>query len=296
MTSFSLFTLFVSYLERFLHLDPNLFRLVAVIFIGLLGLSLLFPSLGAKFEVWIGRTLQPIQNRLQGKGEGNGLAGGFVAGFSIGLVWAPCAGPILATIATLAATQSVNFQVILLTFAYALGLGIPLFLISLGGSLIFSRMRRFTRYTGRVQQAFGVLMIAMAILIYTNYDKTLQLKVLEVFPSYGNLVNGLETNKTVSQQLDALKGITPVAATTTADGKLPDFGPAPEFAGISQWLNGGPFTLSQLKGKVVLVDFGPTAASTAFGPFLILRLGTRNTDRTTLCSSGSMPPSSLLKN
>ena len=277
MTSFSIFTLFVSYLERFLHIDPNVFRLIAVIIIGLLGLALLFPSLGAKFEVWISQVLQPLQTRLQGNGESQGFGGGYVAGFSIGLVWAPCAGPILATIATLAATQSVNFQVILVTLAYALGLGIPLFLVSLGGSFLFARMRKFTKYTGRVQQVFGVIMICVALLIYTNYDKTIQLKILEAFPSYGSLVNGLETNKTVSQQLDALKGVAPATAAASSDGTLAgqfpngtdtnksqastgglglaDLGPAPEFTGIAQWLNSRPLNLAQLKGKVVLVDF-----------------------------------------
>ena len=79
MTSFSLFTLFVSYLERFLHIDANVFRLVAVIIIGLLGISLLFPALGAKFETWINNVLQPLQNKLQGQGEGTGFGAGYVA-------------------------------------------------------------------------------------------------------------------------------------------------------------------------------------------------------------------------
>jgi len=255
MTSFSIFTLFVSYLERFLHIDANVFRLVAVVIISLLGVSLLFPSLGAKFEAWINNVLQPLQNKLQGNSEGQGFGAGYVAGFSIGLVWAPCAGPILATIATLAATQSVNFQVLLVTLAYALGLGVPLFLVSLGGSVIFARMRKVTKYTGIVQQVFGVIMIGVAVLIYTNYDKTIQLKILEAFPSYGNLLNGVENNQIVSDQLDSLRGRAPRTATDADGGKLTDRGPAPEFTGITHWLNGGPLTLAQLRGKVVLVDF-----------------------------------------
>lgn len=254
MTSFSIFTLFVSYLERILHIDANVFRLVAVVIIGLLGVSLLFPALGAKFEAWINNVLQPLQNKLQGQGEGQGFGSGYVAGFSIGLVWAPCAGPILATIATLAATQSVNFQVLLVTLAYALGLGIPLFLVSLGGSVIFARMRKVTKYTGVVQQAFGVIMIGVAVLIYTNYDKTIQLKILEAFPSYGNLLNGVENNKIVHDQLDSLRGKTTTAPGADT-GMLKDLGPAPEFTGITNWLNSKPLTLADLKGKVVLVDF-----------------------------------------
>ncbi len=255
MTSFTLFTLFVSYLERILHIDANVFRLMAVVIIGLLGISLLFPALGARFEAWINQVLQPLQNRLQGQGEGTGFGAGYVAGFSIGLVWAPCAGPILATIATLAATQSVSFQVILVTLAYAVGLGIPLLLVSLGGSVIFARMRKVNKYTGIIQQAFGVVMIAVALLIYTNYDKTIQLKILEAFPSYGNLLSGVENNKIVSDQLDSLRGTKATQATAGMGGKLADLGPAPEFTGITNWLNSPPLTLASLKGKVVLVDF-----------------------------------------
>ena len=255
MTSFTLFTLFVSYLERFLHIDANVFRLVAVVVIGLLGLSLLFPALGARFESWVNQVLQPLQNRLQGKEEGQGFGAGYVAGFSIGLVWAPCAGPILATIATLAATQAVSFQVILVTLAYAVGLGIPLFLVALGGSVLFSRMRQVNRYTGRIQQVFGVIMIGVALLIYTNYDKTIQLKILQAFPSYGNLLNGVENNRIVSAQLDSLRGTKAREESGETGGKLSDLGPAPEFQGITNWLNSPPLTLASLKGKVVLVDF-----------------------------------------
>lgn len=256
MTSFTLFTLFVSYLERFLHIDANIFRLIAVIIVGLLGIMLLFPALGAKFETWINDVLQPLQDKLQGQGEGQGFGAGYVAGFSIGLVWAPCAGPILATIATLAATRSVSLQVIFVTLAYALGLGIPLLLVSLGGSLIFAKMRRVNKYTGRVQQVFGVIMIGVAVLIYTNYDKTIQLKILEAFPSYGNLLNGVENNKIVTDQLDSLRGTKARSESVDMSGKLPDLGPAPEFTGITNWFNSSPaLTIGGLRGKVILVDF-----------------------------------------
>jgi cytochrome c biogenesis protein CcdA/thiol-disulfide isomerase/thioredoxin len=255
MTSFTLFTLSVSYLESFLHISPDLFRLVAVVIISLLGVSLLFPSLGSRFEILVGRLLQPLQSRFRGSAIGAGFGAGYVAGFSIGMLWAPCAGPILATVATLAATKAVNVQVFLVALAYALGLGIPLFLLSMGGSFVFAKMRRVTKYTGLVQQAFGLVMICVAVLIYTNYDKTIQLKILTAFPGYGNLLNGIETNQTVADQLAALRGGTPEKAPQGEAGKLEDLGPAPEFKGIKSWLNSGPITMEQLRGKVVLVDF-----------------------------------------
>ncbi|MCR4336241.1 MAG: cytochrome c biogenesis protein DipZ [Candidatus Omnitrophica bacterium] len=257
ITSFTIFTLSISYLEKILGVDPNLFRLVAVVIIVLLGLSMVIPSLGTTFENGINRLLGPLQNRFQK--QGTGFFTGYVTGFSIGLVWAPCAGPILATIATLAATQAVDVKVILVTLAYVIGLGIPLFFFSLTGSVFFDRMRRLTKYTGRIQQVFGIAMIFAAILIYTNYDKNIQVKILNVFPSYGNFLSNIENNEKVAQELSALRGEKDIPRPTLPQENseiLPDLGIAPEFTGIERWLNTSiPLTMADLKGKVVLVDF-----------------------------------------
>jgi len=251
MTSFTVFTLSISYLEKFFHLDANIFRLLAVIIIGLLGISMMIPVLGTSFENFVNQILSPFQNKL--KSQGSGFVAGYTTGFSIGLVWAPCAGPILATIATLAATQAVDARVILVTLAYVVGLGIPLFIFSLMGSKIFGEMRQVTKYTGIVQQVFGFIMIVAALLIYTNYDKVIQVKILEVFPSYGNFLSKVENNDVVAKQLGNLRG---EKGTTHKETEgLADMGQAPGFKGISRWLNSNPLTMAQLKGKVVLVDF-----------------------------------------
>jgi cytochrome c biogenesis protein CcdA/thiol-disulfide isomerase/thioredoxin len=255
MTSFTVFTLSISYLEKIFHLDPNVFRLLAVIVIGLLGVSMIIPSLGARFEVFINDLLRPFQNKLNVKGSG--LGAGYATGFSIGLVWAPCAGPILATVATLAATQAVDIRVVFVTLAYVSGLGIPLFFLSLAGSTWFSRMRKINKYTGVVQQIFGLVMIVAAALIYTNYDKTIQVKILNYFPSYGKIFNNIENNEQVAKQLQVLRGEKDLPAQAYHNvGDLPDLGMAPEIVGITHWLNtSAPLTLADLKGKVVLIDF-----------------------------------------
>jgi len=251
MTSFTVFTLSISYLEKFFHLDANIFRLLAVIIIGLLGISMMIPALGTSFENFVNQILSPFQNKL--KKQGTGFGAGYTTGFSIGLVWAPCAGPILATIATLAATQAVDTRVVLVTLAYVVGLGIPLFIFSLMGSRIFGKMRQVTKYTGVVQQLFGFIMIVAALLIYTNYDKVIQVKVLGLFPSYGNFLNKVENNDVVAKQLGNLRGQKGSILHETEG--LSDMGQAPDFTGISQWLNSNPLTMSELRGKVVLVDF-----------------------------------------
>lgn len=255
MTSFTIFTLSISYLEKIFHIDPNLFRIIAVIAIGFLGISMMIPSFGMRLEDFINNILTPFRNRI--KSKGTGFTAGYVMGFATGLVWAPCSGPILATVATLAATQEVNIKVIAVTLAYVCGLGIPLFIFSLIGSWCFNIMRQFTKYTIRIQQAFGLVMIVAALLIYTNYDKAIQLKILNFFPSYGNFLTKFESNSQVSKQLAILQGKKEAKKVVKVGAKeLPDLGEAPDFVGIAKWLNTPrSLTMAKLRGKVVLVDF-----------------------------------------
>src|SRR5271170_376767 len=224
MTSFTIFTLFISYIVKIFPIDPNNLRLVATVIIGLLGLSLLIPSLGARFEVLINNLLGPLQSKF--KKEGTGLGAGLVTGFSLGLVWAPCAGPILATIATLSATQSVNIKVVAVTVAYVLGLGIPLYIFSSFSAGLFKKMRTVNKYTGIIQQGFGLIMIVTAILIYTNYAQVLQVKVLNLFPGYSRFLGQFENNDHLQKELDNLAGRKAQTITEDSQMLLSEGGPA----------------------------------------------------------------------
>lgn len=263
MTSFALFTLTISYIIRIIPFDPNVLRLFAVVVIGFLGITLAVPKLSGLLEGYVSRLSGVFGATNQNR---SGFWGGYITGFSLGLVWTPCAGPILATIATLAATTSVNFQVVLVTVVYVLGVGIPLFLFATLGRVLFTKSRVLSQYTGRIQQVFGVIMILTALAIYTNYDRVLQTKLLDAIPAYSNFVTDLESNDTVKSELQKLKGD---KEGESKNGALFEMFPdtqeqklfntntkAPEFTGITQWLNTEkPLTLKELKGKVILVDF-----------------------------------------
>lgn len=253
MASFTFFTLTLSYIVSVFHFNPNILRLLAVAVIGFLGLTLLLPPLSSRLEGFVSRlsgSLGPARSR-------SGFSGGFITGFSLGLVWSPCAGPILATIATLAATRSVSIQLVLVTVVYVLGVGIPLFLFASFGSYLFSRTRSVSRFTGRIQQVFGIIMILTALAIFTNYDKIIQVRLLDAIPSYSSFLYKLEGNGEVQKQLDALKGTKEdMLKQMPGDSGLENDGPAPEFTGITRWLNTEkPLTLGDLRGTVVLVDF-----------------------------------------
>ena len=253
MLSFMIFTLSVSYLVRIFHLDPNILRIIAVVIIAFLGLTMIIPALATKFELFVSRLSNAFgQNSTNTSNE---FLPGFIAGLSLGIVWSPCAGPILATVATLAATGQISLSVILVTVAYVTGVGVPLFAFAYGGQQFIKRARGINKYTGRIQQAFGVLMILAAIAIFTNYDQTLQLQLLSKFPALGTAVNGFENSNLVKNQLGLLKGKQSTQSTDTT-GLFNANIPAPDFLGIDKWLNTGkPLKIASLKGKVVLVDF-----------------------------------------
>ncbi len=252
MVSFAVFTLSISYLVRAFHFDPNVLRLLAVVVIVFLGLTLIIPSLSLILEGLMSRLTGRIGIQNQ---RGDDFRAGFLTGLMLGVVWSPCGGPILASIATLAATGMVSFQVILVTLAYITGVGLPLFAFTYGGQRLITKTRFLSAYTGRVQQMFGVIMILTAIAIFFNYDKLLQLKILEAFPAVGQGLNSFESNNAVTKQLNALKGKLSTDLPTTG-GVLNTNYPAPEFTGITKWLNTDhPLTLQELRGKVVLIDF-----------------------------------------
>ncbi|MDR3558844.1 MAG: cytochrome c biogenesis protein/redoxin, partial [Candidatus Pacebacteria bacterium] len=253
MLSFTVFTLFISYLVSIFHFNPDALRTLAVVIIAFLGLTMIIPALGKKFEIFVSKL-----SNIFGRGPaetGSGFWPGFVTGLSLGILWSPCAGPILATIAALSATGQVSFSVLLLTLAYITGVGVPLFLFAYGGKQFVARARGVNKYTPKIQQAFGVLMILAAIAIFTNYDQTLQLDLLNRYPALGKAVNGFENSQLVTRQLDLLKGKKSAPEAKTSGLFNADYS-APDFVGIDKWLDTStPPTIASLKGKVVLVDF-----------------------------------------
>jgi cytochrome c biogenesis protein CcdA/thiol-disulfide isomerase/thioredoxin len=255
MLSFAVFTLVTSYLVKIFNFNPNILRLIAVFVIGVLGLTLIIPPLSNFLELLVGKLSNLFG--LNRQSEGNGFGAGFITGLSLGIVWSPCAGPILAAIATLAATGKVTADVILVTIFYVLGVGIPLFIFAYGGQQIFARVHFISKHTGRIQQIFGIIMILTAIAIYTNYDQVLQVDLLNAFPAFSTTLNNFESTPTVTKQLNVLKGTqNTVTLTAPVSGLFNANTPAPDFVGITKWLNTeNPISIGDLKGRVVLVDF-----------------------------------------
>ena len=117
----------------------------------MLAATLLFPRIAYLLE----RPLAFMTRR-----RGGDLGGGFVLGVSLGLVFVPCAGPVLATITALSAQHQIGFDTVLLTLAYALGAAVPMLLIALGGQRVARRMRAHSQ---NFRRAMGVLLAGAAV-------------------------------------------------------------------------------------------------------------------------------------
>ena len=252
VVSFAAFTLVISQIVMRLGLSAGLLRLAAVILLGFLGLALVVPTLGAHLERWLSR----LPGLAPQGGSDAGWRGGLLTGATLGLLWAPCAGPILAAVTTLAATQRANLATVAVALAYAIGVGVPLLIIAYGGQAVIRRVPFFARHTLTIQKAFGVMMMVTAALIALNLDVTLSASAASLLPDdWSRRLSAIETSPQVTGELQALSGQTPGSRPTPGDVSLRNYGMAPELAGISNWLNSGPLTLAGLRGKVVMIDF-----------------------------------------
>ena len=176
---FTIVGLTLSYLITTLNISPNLLRTIATIALALFGIFMVWPTPFEKVTAYLSR-YTTIANGLSTK-AGNGNVGGFVLGLMLGLIWTPCAGPVLGSILTIIATQGNIAQSGILLVAYAIGAGIPMLLIAYGGQLITTKIRAITPYTTRIQQVFGVIIFLLAIAIYFQIDVQIQAAILEKF-------------------------------------------------------------------------------------------------------------------
>jgi cytochrome c biogenesis protein CcdA/thiol-disulfide isomerase/thioredoxin len=235
--SFSAFTLFGVWLLKKLGLPEDLLRDIAIALLFLVAATLLFP----RVEELVQRPFLRLTRT-----PGGDLGGGFLLGASLGLVFVPCAGPVLAAITVVGATQDVGARAVVLTFAYAIGAAIPMLLVAFGGRTAMNAVRPRAH---RIRQGLGVVVALTALAIALNVDRHFQTAI----PGYTEaLQSKVEQSGRAQSELGKLRGNTRQVAASTS---LHDLGQAPELTGLSNWINSDPLTFRKLRGKVVLVDF-----------------------------------------
>ena len=237
VVSFTFFTLAATAILSAIGLPDDLFRNIAIAIVLLVALSLLWPRLGDLLE----RPFAALGRRAPGD-----VGSGFALGVSLGLLFTPCAGPVIAAVATVAATQSLSWSSVVVTAAYALGAGLVLLGVALGARRGLS-LRPLRAHAVAVRRALGVLMAGAAVLMIVGLDTRLATHV----PAYTRTLQGLEETSAAKRGIADLVG----DHGSFAGAELRDYGPAPEFAGIGLWLKSRPLTMRALRGKVVLIDF-----------------------------------------
>jgi cytochrome c-type biogenesis protein len=168
VTSFSAVALTFSAITQIFGVDQNTLRAIAVPVLLGFGLLMLWPRPFEWVVAHVG-SLVDHTDRTTGRTHG-GNTGGFFLGTTLGLVWTPCAGPVLGSILTVIATSPhIQREALLLVF-YAIGAAVPMLVIAYGSQFVTTRIRSVARVSHRLQQGFGVLIIVFAIAMHFQYD------------------------------------------------------------------------------------------------------------------------------
>ncbi|MFI8226312.1 cytochrome c biogenesis protein DipZ [Pseudomonas sp. NPDC085632] len=245
-------------------------RWLALLFVALFGLTLLLPHVAERLT----RPLVSAGSRLSeaaGQDHRPRPGASFLIGVATGLLWAPCAGPILGLILTAAALQGASIATTLLLLAYAAGAATSLAAALLLGGKVFALMKRSIGTGEWIRRGLGALMLAGVAAIALGLDTGVLARLSTA--STGGLEQALvgklsgksaNASGTMMAQIpaeeDAANGSMMAAGgamkmAAKAAGTLPVEGQLPSLEGAVQWLNSAPLDAQALKGKVVLVDF-----------------------------------------
>ncbi|MES2159870.1 MAG: cytochrome c biogenesis protein DipZ [Pseudomonadota bacterium] len=245
-------------------------RWLAMALMAFFGLTLMVPHLADRLTkplVALGDKLSSkaqASNAAAGDGAWSGARASFLLGIATGLLWAPCAGPVLGLVLTGAALNGASAGTTLLLLAYAAGAATSLALALLIGGKVFSAMKRSLGAGEWIRRGLGVAMLGGVAAIASGLDTGLLTRVSTVATAglEQKLIDKLsprEPQGGAMMSRTAMTGKGPAMmamhGAASNDDTLPVEGKLPPLTGAVDWLNSTPLTAAQLKGKVVLVDF-----------------------------------------
>jgi len=248
--SFSVVTLAGSALLSLLHLPQDAIRWVALVALVAIGVGLIFP----KFEALLEKPFLRLPQKQFGSGSS-----GFGLGLALGVLYVPCAGPVLAAIVIAGATGTIGLNTVTLTLSFAVGAALPLLIFALAGRRVAERVAAFRRRQREIRIAAGIVTILLAVALAFNLPAVIQ----RAIPDYtSGLQEKVARSDDIQEKLN-LGGLVneqnaQLSNCTNGAPVLQDCGTAPDIKGITGWLNtpgGAPIDLKSLRGKVVLVDF-----------------------------------------
>ena len=230
-------------------------RIAALVLFGVFGLTLLFSSLAER----ISRPLVQLGNRLSSNSSsGPSVANSFLLGIGTGLLWAPCAGPILGLILTGAALSGASARTLFLLLAYAAGAATSLTVALLAGGRVFSAMKSSLGAEEWIRRILGAAVLVGVLAVAFGLDRGILTRLS--LSSTANLEQrlldrlhppGQQSPSTNDPMMTGNQQKQPVDLTATQGGGTP----MPEISGATAWINSPAVTSEELRGKVVLVDF-----------------------------------------
>ncbi len=235
-------------------------RYLALALLGLFGVTLLFPQIASRLTQPIVTLGSRLSQSASGPGSAPTIGSALLLGVATGLLWAPCAGPILGLVLTGAALQGANVGTSLLLLAYSAGAATSLALALMVGGRVFAVMKRTLGAGEWVRRGLGVAVLCGVVVIGLGADTGILARL-----------SSASTSSVEQALLDAFKAddappapnlVASASMTLAADdarqgvqSNLPVEGQFPSLDGAVEWLNGPPLTTEQLRGKVVLIDF-----------------------------------------
>ena len=216
-------------------------RIVALALLALFGIALLFPSIADRLT----RPLVRLGSDLSQRADmgAAGVLSSLLLGIATGLLWAPCAGPILGLILTTAALEGASLGTSLLLFAYAAGAATSLGLTLFAGGRLFRAMKKSLGVSEWIRRALGLLVLIAVAAIALGFDTGFLTRV------------SLSGTNAVEQRLLDKIGAAPAPKSGRGKASLAVEGMMPSLDGAVTWLNSPPLTREELRGKVVLIDF-----------------------------------------
>lgn len=247
--SIIIFTLLLKVSTLLINLNENELDYFSGGLLIILGVLTLIPELWEKLVIRI--NFQAWSQRFLGKSEhvGRTLAGPILIGLALGPVFSSCS-PTYAFILASVLPHSFASGLIYL-IVYSIGVVLTLLIVSLGGRKLFNRYSWAVDTHGMFRRIIGLIFIVIGVVVFTGKINTIETWVANHTPFNETKIEQILLEKQNKSRLDqtiksSLLGNSVLNVQPT---------PAPQFVGLTNWINSPPLTLSSLKGHVVLVDF-----------------------------------------
>jgi cytochrome c biogenesis protein CcdA/thiol-disulfide isomerase/thioredoxin len=213
-------------------------RWLALAILAIAAVSLIFPAFAQRLA---GPALR-LGNRLNDKStKTRGIVSAGLAGMAVGLLWSPCAGPILGAILSLGLAGEDAITTGALLAAYGSGCAVMLALLAFCGQRVLNRLKARAGLMEGIRKTAGVMMLGTVVLTASGRNGLLQ------------GANGV-ADRVEQRLLQWAPDITRPAKLQPVVDVAPSSA-MPSLSGGTGWLNGEPVTPASLKGKVVLIDF-----------------------------------------